>query len=49
MQGLEACSCNAGIPNICEVCDCPYRDTPLECVHRLANDALNLIWALETK
>lgn len=43
LHGLDSCGFNDGIPNICEVTECPYRDNKAYCVHELAHDAGMLI------
>ena len=48
MHGLMACSCLAGVPNICGIMECPYRH-PGGCMHQLARDALILLKEQETK
>lgn len=47
LQGLQICSNDAGIPNQCEVFECPYHDGTLWCRHELAKDALKLIYELQ--
>lgn len=43
LHGLDSCGFYDGIPNICEVTECPYRDDKAYCVHELAHDAGMLI------
>lgn len=43
LHGLDSCGFHDGIPNICEVTECPYRDDKCGCVHELAHDAGLLI------
>lgn len=43
LHGLDSCGFHDGIPNICEVTECPYRDNKTYCVHELAHDAGILI------
>lgn len=43
LRGLDSCGFYDGIPNICEVTECPYRDNKCGCVHELAHDAGLLI------
>lgn len=43
LHGLDSCGFYDGIPNICEVTECPYRDDKCGCVHELAHDAGLLI------
>lgn len=43
LYGLDSCGFHDGIPNICEVTECPYRDNKAYCVHELAHDAGMLI------
>lgn len=43
LHGLNSCGFHDGIPNICEVTECPYRDNKAYCVHELAHDAGMLI------
>lgn len=43
LHGLNSCGFYDGIPNICEVTECPYRDDKCGCVHELAHDAGLLI------
>lgn len=43
LHGLDSCGFHDGIPNICEVTECPYRDDKCWCVHELAHDAGLLI------
>lgn len=43
LHGLNSCGFYDGIPNICEVTECPYRDNKAYCVHELAHDAGMLI------
>ena len=43
LHGLDSCGFYDGIPNICEVTECPYRDDKCACVHELAHDAGLLI------
>lgn len=43
LHGLDSCGFHYGIPNICEVTECPYRDDKCGCVHELAHDAGLLI------
>ena len=43
-HGLESCSCDAGVPNLCEVTGCPYRGDAM-CQHNLIRDALELLKA----
>lgn len=43
LHGLDSCGFHDGIPNICEVTECPYRDNKAYCVHELAHDAGMLI------
>lgn len=43
MHGLSSCGTDNGIPNICEVTECPYREDRAWCVHGLAHDAGMLI------
>ena len=43
LHGLSSCGTDIGIPNICELTECPYRGEKAGCVHRLANDAEMLI------
>ena len=43
LHGLSSCGTDHGIPNICEVTECPYREDKAWCVHGLAHDAGVLI------
>lgn len=43
LHGLSSCGNDYGIPNICEVTECPYREDKAWCVHELAHDAWMLI------
>ena len=43
LHSLNSCGFTDGIPNICEVTDCPYREHGAWCVHELAHDAGELI------
>lgn len=43
LHGLSSCGNDYGIPNICEVTECPYREDKAWCVHELAYDAGILI------
>lgn len=43
LHGLSSCGTDHGIPNICEVTECPYREDKAWCVHGLAHDAKMLI------
>ena len=43
LHGLDSCGFYDGIPNICEVTECPYRGKKAYCVHELAHDAGMLI------
>lgn len=43
LHGLSSCGTDHGIPNICEVTECPYREDKAWCVHGLAHDAGMLI------
>lgn len=43
LHGLSSCGTDHGIPNICEVTECPYREDKAWCVHGLAHDARTLI------
>ena len=43
LHGLSSCGTDHGIPNICEVTECPYREDKAWCVHGLAHDAWVLI------
>lgn len=43
IQGLSVHGHDAGIPNQCEVCGCPYSDSTAWCSHELAKDALELL------
>ena len=43
LHGLNSCGFFDGIPNICEVTECPYREHKVWCVHELAHDAGLLI------
>ena len=43
LHGLSSCGTDHGIPNICEVTECPYMEDKAWCVHRLAHDAGMLI------
>lgn len=47
--GLMACGCGAGVPNVCEVMECPYRGHQGACVHLLAQDALSLLKEQEAR
>lgn len=49
IRGLMACGCDAGVPNICEVMECPYKENHGACVHLLAQDALALLKEQEEK
>lgn len=42
-KGLIACGCTSGVPNICDIMDCPYKANGLSCVHNLAFDAATLL------
>lgn len=42
IRGLSVCGHDAGVPNQCELFDCPYR-VDAWCQHELAGDALALI------
>lgn len=46
LHGLSSCGTDYGIPNICEVTECPYRENKAWCVHALACDARMLITEL---
>lgn len=48
LHGLHSCGKVDGIPNICEVTECPYRDPKIGrvCVHELASDAWDLIYEM---
>ena len=43
LHGLDSCGFHDGIPNICEVTECLYRDNKAYCVHELVHDAGMLI------
>ena len=43
LHGLDSCGFYNGMPNICEITECPYRDDKCGCVHELAHDASLLI------
>lgn len=43
LHGLSSCGTDYGIPNICEITECPYREDKAWCVHELAHDAEMLI------
>lgn len=43
LHGLSSCGNDYGIPNICEVTECPYREGEVACVHNLAREAMMLI------
>lgn len=43
LHGLSSCGNDYGIPNICEVTECPYRENKAWCIHALAYDAGTLI------
>ena len=43
MRGLWACGNDCGVPNICEICECPYGGNCPACVHLLARDAFELL------
>ena len=43
LHGLDSCGFHDGMPNICEVTECPYRGNEAYCVHELAHDAGMLI------
>jgi len=43
LHGLDSCGFCDGVPNICEVTECPYRGNKGWCVHELAHDAGMLI------
>lgn len=44
LHGLDSCGFYDGVPNICDVTECPYRDgQKIDCVHKLAHDAGMLI------
>lgn len=43
LHGLNSCGFCDGVPNICEVTECPYRGNKGWCVHELAHDAGMLI------
>ena len=45
LHGLDSCGSYDGIPNICEVTECPYRGD-VSCAHELAHDARLLIGEL---
>lgn len=49
MYGLYACSEDYGVPDICGLMNCPYKDHPVECVHLLARDAYNLLSKMEPR
>lgn len=49
LHGLSSCGNDYGIPNICEVTECPYREYKAWCVHELAHDASVLIAELSKK
>lgn len=49
LHGLNSCGNDYGIPNICEVTECPYREDDAWCVHELAHDAGMLISELMKK
>lgn len=46
LHGLNSCGFCDGVPNICEVTECPYRGNKGWCVHELAHDAGMLIGEL---
>ena len=48
LHGLDSCGFHDGIPNICEVTECPYRADKSYCVHELAHDAGLMIHDLIT-
>lgn len=39
LHGLNSCGFYDGIPNICGITECPYREHGAYCVHELAHDA----------
>lgn len=43
LHGIDSCGFCDGVPNICEVTECPYRGNKGWCVHELAHDAGMLI------
>lgn len=43
LHGLDSCGFYDGVPNICELTECPYRGNKEFCVHELAHDAGILI------
>lgn len=43
LHGIDSCGFCDGVPNICEVTECPYRGNKGWCVHELAYDAGMLI------
>lgn len=45
LHGLDSCSTDCGVPNICGLTECPYMGNGPACVHMLANDALALLIA----
>ena len=46
LHGLDSCGFMDGIPNICDVTECPYREHLSWCSHELAHDAGLLIHEL---
>lgn len=43
LRGLDSCGFHDGMPNICGLTECPYREDVAACVHQLAHDAGMLI------
>ena len=46
LHGLDSCGFCDGIPNVCDVTDCPYKEDSPWCTHYLAHDAGVLIGEL---
>lgn len=46
LHGLSSCGTDYGVPNICEITECPYRENKALCIHELAHDANALIHEL---
>ena len=43
IQGLTICGSDYGVPDICSVMECPYRNLKPVCNHVLASDALSVV------
>lgn len=49
IRGLASCACDAGVPDICGIMECPYREHGVACGHILARDALALLREQEAR